>query len=108
MLARCPLALLHRKGFSKKTFTLQSNRANYRANGGHELGNLEATLRARPGSKSVANWQTHFFAERKSPCASGLREKLSLPTVANSPGKLANSLAALVEQFTKQIGGISS
>jgi hypothetical protein len=37
----------------------------------------------------VANWQTHFFSEHNSTCGSGLRMKLSLPTVANSPGKLA-------------------
>jgi hypothetical protein len=51
---------------------------------------------APPGSKNVANWQTHFFPDRKWPWDRGLRTKLSLPTVANSIGKLANSLAAFV------------
>src|SRR5438874_5398110 len=46
-----------------------------------------------PGSKNVANWQTHFFSRHNSPCETGLWIKLSLPTVANSPGKLANSMA---------------
>ncbi|HEV3084855.1 MAG TPA: hypothetical protein VGY66_34155 [Gemmataceae bacterium] len=46
-----------------------------------------------PGSKSVANWQTHFFLGRNVFVAGRLWRKLSLPTVANSPGKLANSKA---------------
>ncbi|HEV3447902.1 MAG TPA: hypothetical protein VG099_24910, partial [Gemmataceae bacterium] len=37
-----------------------------------------------PGSKSVANWQTHFFSCLKSHFAMTLHRKLSLPTVANS------------------------
>ena len=37
-----------------------------------------------PGSKNLANWQTHFFSEHNSHCDSALRLKLSLPTVANS------------------------
>src|SRR5438477_12378277 len=48
-----------------------------------------------PASKSVANWQTHFFAGHNSTCHSGLRMKLSLPTLANSVGKLANSMTVL-------------
>jgi hypothetical protein len=44
-----------------------------------------------PGSKSVANWQTQFLSSHKSRGKKCLAEKLSLPTVANLPGKLANS-----------------
>jgi hypothetical protein len=39
---------------------------------------------APPAPKSLANWQTQFFSGHNSTCASGLRMKLSLPTVANS------------------------
>jgi len=41
-------------------------------------------LRRHPGSKNLANWQTHFFSGRSSHCRRWLRTKLSLPTVANS------------------------
>jgi hypothetical protein len=47
-----------------------------------------------PGPKSVANWQTQFFSGHNLTCANGLRMKLSLPTVANSPGKLNGRLGA--------------
>jgi hypothetical protein len=40
----------------------------------------------------VANWQTRFFSIHKSRGDGGLWMKLSLPTVTNSPGKLANSI----------------
>src|SRR5438445_13455152 len=44
-----------------------------------------------PGSKSVANWQTQFFSRHKQRPNQDLQKKLSLPTVANSVGKLAKS-----------------
>jgi hypothetical protein len=52
-----------------------------------KLGNLlmflaVVWLRQRPAC--LANWQTHFFSGHNSICASGLRMKTSLPTVANS------------------------
>jgi hypothetical protein len=49
-----------------------------------------------PGSKSVANWQTQIFFGRNHHGRVPLQRQLSLPTVANSVGKLANSMAALV------------
>jgi hypothetical protein len=45
-----------------------------------------------PAPKNVANWQTQFFSGHNSTGTSDLRMKVSLPTVANSPGKLANSI----------------
>jgi hypothetical protein len=56
-----------------------------------------------PGSKSVANWQTQFFFGRNRHCRLPLRRQLSLPTVANSVGKLANSFCTLcLNQFAQQ------
>jgi hypothetical protein len=49
-----------------------------------------------PGSKNVANWQTQFFFGRNHHRRVRLRRQLSLPTVANLVGKLANSMAVLV------------
>jgi hypothetical protein len=39
--------------------------------------------------------QTQFFSCHKSLCKKCLAEKLSLPTVANSPGNLANSFCGI-------------
>jgi hypothetical protein len=52
---------------------------------------------APPGSKNVANWQTQFIFGRNSFPIEPLQRQLSLPTVANSPGKLANSTGRFVE-----------
>jgi hypothetical protein len=45
-----------------------------------------------PGTQKRGKLATHFFSEHNSTCDTGLRMKLSLPTVANSTGKLANSM----------------
>src|SRR5260370_40950690 len=52
---------------------------------GHRDGHLA------PGSKSAANWQTQFFSGHNLHGWIVLRRELSLPTLAKSVGKLANS-----------------
>ena len=59
-----------------------------------ELRRTRADGARPPGSKKVANWQTQFFFGRSLHCRMPLRRQLSLPTVANSTGKLANSFRA--------------
>jgi hypothetical protein len=46
-----------------------------------------------PRLKNGGELANSFFSRHNSPCDAGLWMKLSLPTVANSPGKLANSMA---------------
>jgi hypothetical protein len=57
-------------------------------------GQLAGERRRAPCSKNVANWQTQFSFGRSLQCRMPLRRQLSLPTVANSTGKLANSFRA--------------
>ena len=68
------------RSFSK---TAIGRQLRWRANYGGQM----RTNGAPPDSKSLANWQTHFFSCAKRPRSKDLPEKLSLPTVANSTGK---------------------
>src|SRR5437868_3003648 len=51
--------------------------------------------RLAPGSKSVANWQTQIFFGHNLHYCMLLRRGMSLPTLANSVGKLANSFSEI-------------
>src|SRR5438128_2807898 len=61
----------------------------------HERDKKASLSGGPPGSKNVANWQTHFFSGRNRQCDRGLRMKLSLPTLANSVANWQSQIGSL-------------